>query len=621
MAAIRDLILNLQERKEGNALTSAANDLDKLSRGVDSTGGAMRGMEKDAKRLNTEIERTNARIKDLHKQFAATGDTSLFGDIRKEETRLRNLTKTFKALTPDFVKAGEDLGATLGVSVTNSFGQQLSSAFSGAEGTPGLGPGLIAGIGALLAVSAAPLGAAIAGAVVGAVGTGGIVGGVLAASHDPQVKSAFQALGDDAKSVFFDAGSSFVEPVLKSVGTLEQALHKIDLDKTFALAAPDLEVIVGGLAGLVENTMPGLNTLLSRSGPFANAAAEGFKGLGVAVSEFLDNVSASPGAVEGLQLLFAAIEGTIKGLGVGLKFLADEYSGFVNVAAGASGVLAKTLDFAGLHFGFLSKGAEHLEQMSNNASGAVKGLGYQFDRTAIATAKSAEALQRENDELKNTIDLIDNAINLMLSLDNAQLALNKDFKGLSDAIAQNGRHWNDNTDAAFNNQQAILGALGDLERVRDQEIKTGKAVADANAEYEAGLTQILKYAGALGATKAQLEAIRGRYDIVLAITTIEDVVGNIGRKLAGIIPHFDSGGTVPGPAGMAQLAVVHGQERVLTPSQAANMGNDGASAPVNVTIMLPGGDALGDAVVRHLAKYAQVSGGGSVQLAITGRPA
>ena len=98
MASVRDLILNVVEKKEGNALTAAANDIEKLGRGVDATGNSMADMEKDAKKLNAEIARTNLRIKDLHKQFARTGDQSLFGDIRKEEARLRNLEKSFKAL-------------------------------------------------------------------------------------------------------------------------------------------------------------------------------------------------------------------------------------------------------------------------------------------------------------------------------------------------------------------------------------------------------------------------------------------------------------------------------------------------------------------------------------------
>jgi hypothetical protein len=586
VASIRDLILNVVERKEGNALTSAANDIEKLGRGVDATGGAMRGMENDAKHLNAEIERTNARIKDLHKQFLATGDTSLFGDIRKEEARLRNLQKTFKALTPEFVQAGENIGEILGVSVTNSFTKQVTGAFSGGGEGPSKLAVIGAAVGALIVTSIAPLGAIIAGTVVGAVGTGGIVGGVLAASHDPRVKSAFQAFVQDAQSVFFDAGRSFVDPVLKSLGILDQAVHKLDLNKTFALAAPDLEVITRGLADLVEHTMPGLNKLLERSGPFAHAAAEGFKSIGDALSEFLDNVSSSPGALEGLQLLFASITGTIKGLGAAIKWLSDRYYEFTVIAGGLTDVLSQTLDFIGVHSDFIARGAKNLKDSAaagEAAANAHKALGYVFRGAAVDAQKLADAIQRENDELANTIDLVSKALGLTLSLDEANNGVARAFIDLGKAISDNGPAWNKHNEAALNLHESFDNAVGALQRMRDAEIASGTSIQQANADYDAGIERLLKLAKQAGATKAQLDALKGTYEVNVIINTIFGALQS-GLQPLKNLPHFASGGDVPGPVGAPQLAVVHSGERVLTPSQAAAADAGGGSTTLQIEV-------------------------------------
>src|SRR5262245_14418504 len=100
-AAERDLKLNIIEDRKGNALTQAANDLDKLGKGVDATDDKTKRFNSDLEKVNAELEKSKQRIVDLRQQAARTGDEGLFGDLRKEEARLRNFENLAKNLGQD----------------------------------------------------------------------------------------------------------------------------------------------------------------------------------------------------------------------------------------------------------------------------------------------------------------------------------------------------------------------------------------------------------------------------------------------------------------------------------------------------------------------------------------
>ena len=125
--AERDLTLRLLERREGNAMLSAARDLDRLSHGADAAGDHFKTMSSHAHALNAEIEKTEARVKDLGKQFAATGDRKLFGDIRHERAALAEMHKLFDELTEEAKVAGAAAGSSFG----GSFGGALDMGGSG----------------------------------------------------------------------------------------------------------------------------------------------------------------------------------------------------------------------------------------------------------------------------------------------------------------------------------------------------------------------------------------------------------------------------------------------------------------------------------------------------------
>src|SRR6185369_9130902 len=122
-----------------------------LAAEVDKTDNKFKRFTEDTRKVNAEIAKSTQKVKDLRQQIARTGDASLFGDLRKEETRLRNFQRLLKDLRND-----------LGPQVTNNFGKQLSSAFSSLP----TDPIAIAAITALAIPAAAAIGAIVSGAVV-----------------------------------------------------------------------------------------------------------------------------------------------------------------------------------------------------------------------------------------------------------------------------------------------------------------------------------------------------------------------------------------------------------------------------------------------------------------------
>jgi len=606
VAAVRDLILNLQERKEGNALTSAANDLDKLGRGLDANADKMKSFTRDSQRLNAEIEKSTLRVKELHKQFAATGDNSLFGDIRKEETNIRNLRKTLQVLEQDAHDAGKDAG--------RGFLQQFSSSLSGFEGTPVLGPVIVgAVVGALVSLGPLLL-SELGGLVAGAVGTVGVVGGVLTAVKDPRVKSAFATFTDDVQNAFFGDHEAFVEPIRQSLASLARDFRDLHLSDSFAKVAPLVQTIAEGIGNFAKNIMPGLNNALDRAGPFARAAADGFADLGKAVGYFLDRVTQSKGSLEGLKTLFAFLSGTVVGIADLIYHAGQAFDWFIRQQEKFFHGLAVAAEDVGLHdvsdrFDRIATAMHRLQEESPATSHSIDGLGNSFNDVADAT-------KRFNDQAAIAIGLEDDLINKNLSLDDAILALAQGWLDLNDQLVKGKGNWDDNTAAGIKNQQLLNEQIKKIDAVRQAEIAKSDgsvaAINAINAEYDKQLAKLLKVAAAAGDSKAQLEALAKKYYIDIIVTREErnqiTKANAVDRALANLLG-FASGGTVPGPIGKPRLAVVHGGERVLTPGEAASSDSGGGTRQVVVSFEAPPAGSGLEELWRVLRKYIRVNGG------------
>jgi hypothetical protein len=605
MPTTRSIILDVEERKRGNALLGAANDMDKLARETDKASNGFQRFKADIQKVQVEVDRATDKVRDLKQQFARTGDSSLLVDIRREERQVR----AFRQLASDLVKDAEAAGIETGAAFGKGFSDQARI-------------GMVAVISFLapaIAGLVVVLGATLAGALIGAVGTGGLIGGILAASQNPRVKQAFGSFADSIKDTFFGAGASFVEPLVKSLATLARGFKDLNLARTFELAAPSLQIIVKGLLMFVNDLMPGVNEALKRAVPFAKVAAEGFGLLGDSISDVLTELLKTPGTLEGLILLFGILSAAIRTLGKLMLWSAEAIDFLVKWLATLSDWLTVVARKLHLPTGPLEELGRIFHDVADRGAQAVDAttdLGHAAELGALLTRKFTDELTRENDELTNTLDLLQKALGLTLSVDQANLALQRDLITFNQELADNGKHWNDNTEAGLRQREMFAGLLGDLQRIRQANIDAGGSVKDANAAYDAGVTALLKLAAQAGATKAQLEQLKGNYLISVQVNLIAGAIARLGQVFQNV-PHFAGGGPVT--ANNPYVVGERGPELFVPAGNGTIVPNGAGMGATNVTIVVPGSDDLGSAVVAYLAKHAQVVGGGNVQLAITGR--
>lgn len=199
------------------------------------------------------------------------------------------------------------------------------------------------------------------------------------------------------------------------------------------------------------------------------------------------------------------------------------------------------------------------------------------------------------------------------------------MRQLSEDIAANGKHWNDNTDAGQKQREMLLGLLNDAERVREAQIANGVSVQKANADYDAQVQVLLKLAGQAGATKAQLDALAKRYEIQFSIDAIAGAVSGVTSAVAKAFAGLQFGGPAPeksstfgggraagGPvmAGVEYLVGENGPERFRPMVSGSIVPNGNQTVQVVMSIDPSGSaDSLWAAVLKLLRDHVRFNGG------------
>jgi hypothetical protein len=615
MPAVRDLLLNLKERREGNALLTAANDLDRLAHGADASGDAFKRMRSDAARLNLEIDKTKARIKDLHVQFARTNDKGLLGDIRSAEKDLRQLEKTLKAITPSMETVGK------GFNIPG----------------PGKGALVAAGVAALPAVPA--IGAMVGGAIAGATGTAALAAGILSAAKSEEVRSAASEAGHSIADAFFAGGQAFVEPTVDAIHTIEQAFNDIHISDALAKVAPEVRVIAGGFADFARNIMPGFNKALDRMGPYADVAARGIADMGDAIGDFLDEVTASPGTVQGLETLFYGLNSTVRIVGESIHFLSDRFHNMLDNSALLSGWMEDWYpSWYPLHgiFANINDEAERMLGIDGSLHGTISRLNKDavdpFTKLLRDAWQQMDQLRGETEATRNS--LVDYFNTLKGQLD-ADLAWEQAIDDLTQSFVENGNSLDIHTEKGRKNIRAVEDGL---DAAREQ-YRQGKLT---NEQYDAEIQRLIDIGVKAGASRKALEGLAKPYEIQVFVnivgTQIQSgmarVLGNAVQNLFGHTAaaapsnrreSFAAGGVTPAfqpfEVHSGEMLWSNREHYVSTAAQtnALMSGASGGSASPVVISFAATGDALLDAILRELKKYIRVNGGtgsDSVQTAL-----
>jgi hypothetical protein len=188
--------------------------------------------------------------------------------------------------------------------------------------------------------------------------------------------------------------------------------------------------------------MPGLNAAFDRAGPFISAMAEGLSETGSALGTFIDDVSESEGAVDGLEAAFNIINGTIILTGKLVNALSDEFHRWLERMSFLTGIIE---DIPGLPpavtrgWALLNNALEDNLIHAEDADEAMQSFGDAADGASFATDRLKEALSGAHDEFL----MFESAeIDAQAALDDLQSAL-EESNGSINVHTEKGRNARD----------------------------------------------------------------------------------------------------------------------------------------------------------------------------------
>lgn len=609
----RRIELDVIVESDTRGLTSTTKGLDDTAKSADRAGDSFKRMSVDAKALGAEVQKTKNRIRELDSALVTVGkDKVLQGQLRGETAWLKQLEQISERLE----KANNpSLSATIGGAAAGGGAGAAGLGGGGGGGRLSTGP-VVAGAIAGLAPWVIPLGAMIAGTVSGAIGTGGIAGGIAMASRDPRVKAAAEEFSQNISKEFFK-GDAFVGPVLGSLNILEGAFKDMDLEATFAKMAPHVTTIAAGLGDLGRNIMPGLNKAFDRMGPFAATAAEGFGQLGTALGTFMDDVTSSEGAVEGLAAMFTVLSGAIVFTGKTLNVLSDMFDFFNGLTIGVA-------DFSERLFALNPAMRAFFENAKEGMIGvAESGNAVKFSATAIAAAQAAliDVNQDAGEQWKIIEDRIRGALKAQneyfdstMAVPEANDALQASFDAFTASLKENGRTFDENTEKGRNNRQALRDMISAAQDLRTAQINAGQSTTDVNRRYEESIARIEEMANDAGVSADELRRMAGDYYVNIYRKELTHKVTYFSNHdLADTRTGRAEGGPVM--AGVPYLINERGYETVTFPA-------GGTVHPANLTPMTGGLTVnvypapftspaeTGAEVVKVIRQYEMVAGTG-----------
>lgn len=515
------------------------------------------------KLLEARIISTKALVHDLGVEFAATGDKATGKELGSQRSLLGRMNRLRDELVASMQVVPE--AAAAGVKAGSSFASSFGGILDGA-GSP-IKAGLIAGV-LLAAAEVAPgLGAMLAGGITGAAGTGAIAAGIFSASKDEKVRHAAQAFGSSISAEFFAGGGAFVQPTIAALDLLQAKFQSLKLGDALAKAAPTVTTIAQGLGNLATNIMPGFNTAMDRLGPFANAAAEGFGELGSALGSFLDDVSASPGAVMGLEAAFKLVNGTIVILGNGIHWLSDVFAGFVQSQIAIYGAIENAARGLGLD-DVADKAAkvkaafEDIRDTAPPTIDALDGVG----RTTMKVAESAQSAAWSTGELSAAWDEMNGKA---MTADEALVSAYHAADEVGRAFREGGKSIDGATQAASENRLSLEHAAAAAAKAAEGYYKLTGDTAGANAMMDRFQAEA---EGATGATGKQKDAVHRLADelfklpnyvpVKIDVVTFYSTVGRVAAAAAKVIGGF--GRAEGGPVGPGSYLVGEKQPEILT---------------------------------------------------------
>ena len=534
----RDIVLDVIERRRGDALRQEADQLDKLADKAEVSSRQMRKMGDESTALGRRIEDQTVKVKALRSEIERTGgDKGLFSQLRTAERDLSTFTRVAKSLEEAVVPEMGKIGSKAGSSMLSGMSNTLLS------GGSTIGPSI-----AIMVAGAAPfIAAAVAGTVGAAVGTAIVGGGIVAAAQDPRVKSAAADLAATFKDEFARAGKPMVEPVLDAIAQLKVSVGALHMEEMFTKAAPLVSTLTDGVIGLASNLADGLNRALDHAGPAVEEFAHWLPILGSDLGDAIDQIVSSKNAVEGLHDGLQLVSVTIRGTADVIEGLAGAYK--------VVKIVQDDLNF----------GTNSLIEARTKEYHVADSVARITDALGLSQGRATDAIEKQTKALQDQKRALDDTFNSQMSLDRANLAVAGEWNTLKAAIDANGRSLDATKEKGNANRGVILQQIDALGRQRDAAIAAGdgsqKGMDKANKAFDRGLDKLIDLAAKAGYSRRELEKMAKAYYVTVQTTYIDKYVtkGLPGEHSGGRLPDARAGGG-PVTAGTPYIVGEHRPE-------------------------------------------------------------
>ncbi len=307
-------------------------------------------------------------------------------------------------LIPDLTAAGAKAGVKGGRAVASSLMGTLAEELSGAK-NPAIAGAVLAATATIGPLLAANIGAA----VIGSGGALGIVGGFLAASKDPRLRGAVQALGDMVSDDLKEAGSKFAPAAVEAVGQVKTAWKTVlpDIESVFTKSESLIEPFVDGILDGVGFLVSGIDDALGDAGPVMEAFGDLIRDVGEHLGEmFAELGDDAPALADSLGVLadtFGFLADVITEV---ISFSADWISQFAIIERGLDTVAEKLRPMAEA-LGLVSDETDSVSlknaEWHDSAIDAADAVNDQVE--AMRTLE--EEMRKQTDPLFNVLDLQD----------------------------------------------------------------------------------------------------------------------------------------------------------------------------------------------------------------------
>lgn len=599
--------------------TAGINQLRNLSAGFRQAGRAgshaAAEMRRDFDRAVLALNRANAEVARTRREFNRAPSQETARAMHMAALAARMASREVDNLADQLRQANRQ---------SRTLAAQMGAVAAAAST---LGSGLPKGMAALagIVVGMAPaIGAALQAGLLAALGGVGLGAAIFAAFKDADIRGAwqdtFKELGADVKNFAKQLGPALIESATMFRRAWRQAADGVR--NLFGDLSVTIVPLTSGLIRMMQEAGPGIKKAFATAIPVLQELAGMLPALGRAISTFFSDISDKESALKGMRLIVLALAGSLIGLGKTIQALSAMFDFFSTIAE----KVFRVMSVFGAVFGTWANILHAINNPAENLNGNLRIMSGTTLAAAQASREAAAAMQQLHNQMTAMI-------NAALGVDDANLAWAAAVRGVTEAVKENGKSLDINTEKGAANVEAILAGVRAAEQKRQAAINmaggenaAASAVAAANATFRQQIDQLAGLMRQLGFTESQIQGLLGKYYQLANAPNITKYVDIVYRtrgdaKAAGAVksgnlapggPNLGyASGTPSAPKGWAwvgergpELVNFGGGETVLNARASRRMAN-GGTASGGVTVRMetsPGGDSMVAGMINKMIR-------------------